>query len=114
MRKGFTLVEILVVVAIIATLAAIGIPLFYGAYGTAKQNVRARNLMDVEKAKRTLTLPANIVQGAMGLKDESQDLSSGEAGSNLLKVLNIKNLSALTVGDQTIQIGTLKEPARYE
>ena len=38
-KKGFTLAEILIVVAIIAVLAAIAIPLFVGAFDRAKEAV---------------------------------------------------------------------------
>ena len=43
MKKGFTLVELLVVVAILGILAAVGIVSFGGFLGSAKENVVKAN-----------------------------------------------------------------------
>lgn len=43
-RKGFTLMEMLIVVAIIAVLVAIAIPVFSAQLNTAKERVDAANL----------------------------------------------------------------------
>ena len=104
-KKGFTLVEIMIVVAIIGLLAAIGIPSIIGAYANAQEKSKARNVAEVNKAKAVLTLPAGSVVGAMDATD-STSIASGSAGySNLLSALKIQDLTALTVGGTTINIG---------
>lgn len=47
---GFTFVEILVVVLIIAVLATLIVPRFFGRIGTAKRGVARQKLVEIEKA----------------------------------------------------------------
>ena len=110
-KKGFTLVEIMIVVAIIGLLAAIGIPSILGAYANAQEKTKARNIAEVEKAKGVLTLPTQSgIAGAMALTDTTANLATE---ANLLTALRISAASELTVGDSTITIGTLATKAHY-
>ena len=113
-KQGFTLVEIMIVVAIIGLLAAIGIPSILGAYATSQEKAKARNVAEVEKAKGVLTLPASSgLPGAMELTDTTLSLDSGAAYTNLMAALSITAKSELTVGSDAITIGTLATKATY-
>ena len=55
-RSGFTLVEIMIVVAIIGLLAAVAIPNFVKARTTAQRNACIRNLQQIDGAKERWAL----------------------------------------------------------
>jgi len=69
MKKGFTLVEIMIVVAIIGLLAAIAIPSFMRARTTSQQNACINNLRQVEAGKDQYALENGLTNGATFASD---------------------------------------------
>lgn len=78
-RSGFTLVEIMIVVAIIALLAAIGIPSLLNARRTANDSAAFANLKSVATELETY-----VAQDANGLYPVKADLAAVNGISNRL------------------------------
>ena len=64
MKKGFTLVEIMIVVAIIGLLAAIAIPSFMRARTTSQKNACINNLRQIEAGKDQYALENGLTNFA--------------------------------------------------
>ncbi len=105
-KKGFTLVEIMIVVAIIGLLAAVGIPSILGAMEKSKVKAKARNVQDVLRAKGMTTLPVDM--GGI-------NASSGEDVSTAIwaHLEGVSAIGDLDVGGDSMTIGAIGTEPTY-
>jgi prepilin-type N-terminal cleavage/methylation domain-containing protein len=81
-KSGFTLVEIMIVVAIIGLLAAIAIPNFVRARATSQKNACINNLRQLDGAKQQWALEQKqLSTAAPGQADIQPYLGRGTLGS---------------------------------
>ena len=88
MKKGFTLVEIMIVVAIIGLLAAIAIPSFMRARTTSQKNACINNLRQIEAAKDQYALENGLTNlAAISTNDTTTftDFVTGDGDGGYIK-----------------------------
>lgn len=111
--KGFTLVEIMIVVAIIGIIIAIAVPAFLRARENARGQACQENLSKIDGAKEQYALEFRISNGE-SLANDWQDLlqpAGAGAGQGYLK----SEPKCPSGGTYTIQpIGTAPECSEYD
>jgi prepilin-type N-terminal cleavage/methylation domain-containing protein len=112
--NGFTLIEIMFVVAIIGLLAAIGVPSILNAMKGAQEKTRMAHLASIEKAKGLLTLPELVYAYGRGL-DTGAVFGVGEyTEENLVSCIkNVDSLEELVVGGYYLIPGDIGTKAHY-
>ncbi len=109
-RAGFTLVEIMIVVAIIGLLAAIAIPNFVKARTTAQKNACINNLRQIDGA---------IQQWALELKKDSSatvtetDVTPYLKNSVVCPSGGVAFVDSYTITDVSAQPKCLKQPLTH-
>ena len=108
---GFTLVEIMIVVAIIGLLAAIAIPNFVRARSTAQKNACINNLRQIDGAKQQWALETKQVSTAAPVQSVLMPyLGRGSAGnwptcpaSGSYTIGNLTTAPACSIGTHVLE-----------
>ncbi len=100
MKKGFTLVEIMIVVAIIGIIIAIAVPAFLRARENSRGRACQENLTKIDGAKEQYALENKLGQGAV--VDEADLVDTDGVGTGY-----IKNMPTCPADDSIYVIGVL-------
>ena len=103
MKNAFTLIEMLIVVAIIGLIAAVGIPAYRNAQNNAEDNIRSVNISAVNAAKDQWAIMNNKSNGTAVVWTNIADYIGN----------SITNLAGLTVDGRAITLGNIGTSANY-
>ncbi len=104
--KGFTLVEIMIVVAIIGLLAAIAVPNFVQARTQTRKNACVNNLRQIDQAKQTWAIDNNKSDTDTPVATDVDTYLKGTTAAVWCPLDDLKAFgSSYTIGDmQTIPV----------
>jgi type IV pilus assembly protein PilA len=103
MKKAFTLIEILIVVAILGLIAAVGVPSFLGSRNAAEDNMKQMNVSSVNAAKEQWAIMNNKASGtAVSWSDIEEFVGGG-----------VTSQSSLDVGGDSITLNNIGTSASY-
>lgn len=108
-KLGFTLVEIMIVVAIIGLLAAIAIPSFIKSRNTAQQNACINNLRIIDGGKEQWAFVARRSSGATTLDSSINEYIKGNTtpicpGGGTYTYCNVGSAPECTITSPTSHI----------
>ena len=113
-KDGFTMVEIMFVVAIIGLLASMGIPSILNALEHSKEQVRQSHITAIEKAKSILTLPELVYAHGRGLTEGAVFGEGAYTTENLMACIkSAETLEELMVGGYYLVPGNIGTKAHY-
>jgi len=100
--KGFTLIELMIVVAIVGILAAVGIPKFMDVRDNADAGAKVGEVVGIAKE-----CAVYLAAGGLGTPPESTLATCGTAGASFsrdwssTKIVGLKCLTAASIAGQT-------------
>lgn len=103
-KKGFTLAELLVVLAILAVLVAVAIPLFTGAISDAQKTAIDANVRAIRSAAVTEILSNNAVPKTGPWSAEAKISKSGEMTDLVVKQETLSSETIPSTPDGTYKI----------
>ena len=104
-KKGFSLVELMIVVVIMAILVAVAIPIF----NSVTSDAREKTCLDNQRQIMSVASRLFSMSGITGVKDKEAKIQFlVEDGKNVVKEVEGKTLSDLLGGSTEVTLDTIK------